>query len=62
MKNIEVAFAIDDKVETVNHGVTGVISSIWINRSGIQYNLEYKDENGAIFDRYFIAKELKKTD
>lgn len=57
-KVVEFDFLVGDQVRIKNNEIIGKIISLWRNRNGNQYEVEYCDRNGAIFSKYFFGDEL----
>lgn len=51
--------AIDSRVEIIPHSVVGFVSAIYIDRRGAQFQIEYKDQTGAIQSGYYSADQLR---
>lgn len=59
-KTFESAFELGEKVLIVDHDITGVINSIWIQRTKeIGYQVEWANLSKTINAKYFHETELK---
>ena len=55
---IESDLNLGDKVKVTAHSIDGVVSAFWLQKNGLQINVEYV-ANGEMKDRWFERKELE---